>query len=73
MKSVSLVVDDFATRGAIVEKYDVQRRSSDLASGLKFGYTSNEVSFGWTNAAILELLAGLNRRQAAPPVAAAVP
>jgi alpha,alpha-trehalase len=72
-KFVSLVVDDFTARGAIVEKYDVRRRTSDLASGLKFGYTSNEVGFGWTNAAILELLAGLNRRQATPRVAAAVP
>jgi alpha,alpha-trehalase len=61
-KFVSLVVDDFTARGAIVEKYDVQRRSSDLAAGLKFGYTSNEIGFGWTNAAILELLAGLERR-----------
>jgi alpha,alpha-trehalase len=60
-KFVSLVVDDFTARGAIVEKYDLQRRSSDLAAGLKFGYTSNEIGFGWTNAAILELLAGLNR------------
>jgi len=64
-KFVSLVVDDFTARGTIVEKYDVQRRSSDLAGALKFGYTSNEVGFGWTNAAIVELLAGLNRRQAA--------
>jgi alpha,alpha-trehalase len=66
-KFVSLVVDDFTARGTIVEKYDVQRRSSDLAGGLKFGYTSNEVGFGWTNAAILELLAGLNRRPAGGP------
>jgi alpha,alpha-trehalase len=69
-KFVSLVVDDFTARGAIVEKYDVQHRSSDLAAGLKFGYTTNEVGFGWTNAAILDLLAGLNRRQAAPRAAA---
>jgi alpha,alpha-trehalase len=63
-KFVSLVVQDFEARGVIVEKYDVQRRSSDLAAGLKFGYTTNEVGFGWTNAAILELLAGLNQRRA---------
>jgi alpha,alpha-trehalase len=35
--------------------------SSDLRSGLRFGYTSNEVGFGWTNAAVLDLLAGLHR------------
>ena len=60
-KFVSLVVEDFTAHGTIVEKYDVQRRSSSLAGGVKFGYTSNEVGFGWTNAAVLELLAGLDR------------
>ena len=58
-KFVSLVVDDFDAHGTIVEKYDVRRRTSDLREGLRFGYTSNEVGFGWTNAAVLELLAGL--------------
>jgi alpha,alpha-trehalase len=61
-KFVSLVRDDFAAHGTIVEKYDVRRRSSDLAAGLRFGYTSNEVGFGWTNAVVLELSAGLIRR-----------
>jgi alpha,alpha-trehalase len=60
-KFVSLVAQDFAAHGTIVEKYDVRRRSSDLAEGLKFGYASNEIGFGWTNAAVLEFLAGLNR------------
>ena len=64
-KFVSLVVDDFDAHGTIVEKYDVRRRSSDLGSGLKFGYTSNEVGFGWTNAAVLELLAGLSQQAGA--------
>jgi alpha,alpha-trehalase len=64
-KFVSLVVEDFDAHGTIVEKYDVRRRSSDLGAGLRFGYTSNEVGFGWTNAAVLELLAGLNRAQRA--------
>ena len=70
-KFVSLVTQDFEARHAIVEKYDVQRRSSDIAAGLTFGYTTNEVGFGWTNAAILELLVGLNRRQGAAHAAAA--
>jgi alpha,alpha-trehalase len=68
-KFVSLVVQDFDAHHAIVEKYDVRRRSSDLAAGLKFGYTSNEVGFGWTNAAVVELLAGLERRRAVASVA----
>jgi alpha,alpha-trehalase len=69
-KFVSLVVEDFEAHGAIVEKYDVRRRSSDLASDVKFGYSENQVGFGWTNAAVLELLAGLNHRpgQARPRV-----
>ena len=58
-KFVSLVVEDFDAHGTIVEKYDVRRRSSDLGAGLRFGYTSNEIGFGWTNAAVLDLLAGL--------------
>jgi alpha,alpha-trehalase len=62
-KFVSMVVDDFEAHGTIVEKYDVRRRTSDLREGLRFGYTSNEVGFGWTNAAVLELLAGLAGRE----------
>ena len=65
-KFVSLVVGDFEARHVIVEKYDVMRRSSDVSAGLAFGYTSNEIGFGWTNAAILDLLAGLAHRQNAP-------
>jgi alpha,alpha-trehalase len=56
------VVEDFDAHGTIVEKYDVRRRSSDLAQGLWFGYSSNEIGFGWTNAAVLELAVGLDRR-----------
>jgi alpha,alpha-trehalase len=58
-KFVNLVVRDFDAHGTIVEKYDVQRGASDLAEGLRFGYTTNEIGFGWTNAAFLDLLAGL--------------
>jgi alpha,alpha-trehalase len=60
-KFVSLVVEHFDAQGTIVEKYDVRRRSSDLAQGLRFGYSSNEIGFGWTNAAVLELTAELDR------------
>jgi len=63
-KFVAMVVQDFDAHGTIVEKYDVRRRSSDLAAGIRFGYSSNEVGFGWTNAAVVELMAGLERRRA---------
>jgi alpha,alpha-trehalase len=64
-KFISMVVEDFEAHGTIVEKYDVRRRSSDLGAGLRFGYTSNEVGFGWTNGVLLELLAGLPHARAA--------
>jgi alpha,alpha-trehalase len=58
-KFLSLVVKEFEEHGAIVEKYDVQRRESDVSAGIRFGYSSNEIGFGWTNAAFLEMNAGL--------------
>ncbi len=59
-KFVALVAKEFEEHGTIVEKYDVRRRESDVAADIRFGYSSNEIGFGWTNAAVLELLAGLD-------------
>jgi alpha,alpha-trehalase len=56
-KFTDLVLDEFLEHGVVVEKYDVMRRKSDVAAGLRFGYTSNEVGFGWTNGVLLDLLA----------------
>lgn len=56
---VSLVLKEFLEHGAIFEKYDVMRRESDVGAGIRFGYTSNEIGFGWTNATVVELLADL--------------
>jgi alpha,alpha-trehalase len=58
---LSMLVEDFERRGTLVEKYDVERRTSELRDALRFGYTSNEIGFGWTNAVALELLAALGR------------
>src|SRR5262245_65738624 len=58
-KFVSMVIQDFDAHGTIVEKYDLQKRTSDLGAGIKFGYSSNQAGFGWTNAAVLERLAGM--------------
>jgi alpha,alpha-trehalase len=52
---LTLVVEDFERRGAIVEKYDVERRTSQVEAGIKFGYSENVVGFGWTNGVFLEL------------------
>ena len=56
-KFVSLVAKELQEHGTIVEKYDVRRRESDVAAGIKYGYAANQVGFGWTNAVVLELLA----------------
>jgi alpha,alpha-trehalase len=61
-KFVSLVEKEFDEHGTIVEKYDVRRRESDVAADIKFGYSANQIGFGWTNAAVLELLAGMQQR-----------
>jgi alpha,alpha-trehalase len=52
---LSMVVEDFERRGAIVEKYDVERRTSQVEAGIRFGYAENVVGFGWTNGVFLEL------------------
>ena len=56
---LSLVAEDFQRRGNIVEKYDVERRTSQVESRIRFGYSENVVGFGWTNGVFLELLARL--------------
>jgi alpha,alpha-trehalase len=56
---LSLVLKEFITHRTIVEKYDVARRTSDLGAGVKYGYAANQIGFGWTNAAFVELYAGL--------------
>jgi alpha,alpha-trehalase len=58
---LSMLGEDLERRGTMVEKYDVERRTSDVAGKLSFGYTSNEIGFGWTNGVALELLSDLRR------------
>jgi alpha,alpha-trehalase len=81
-KFIAVVTKEFEEHGGIMEKYDVRRRESDVAKDIRFGYSSNEVGFGWTNAVVLELLAGLGiestagserRREAARLVGTASP
>ncbi len=58
---VTLVLDEFERTGTIVEKYDVIRRTADTENEIRFGYSENVIGFGWTNAAVLDLLAGLTQ------------
>jgi alpha,alpha-trehalase len=54
-KFLSMIIRDFSALGTIVEKYDVVASRSELAGKLKYGYQSNEIGFGWTNAAYIVL------------------
>jgi alpha,alpha-trehalase len=60
---LSMILKEFIQHNTIVEKYDVERRESEVSAGLKFGYKSNEIGFGWTNAAFTELYALLPDRE----------
>jgi alpha,alpha-trehalase len=64
-KFVALVAKEFKEHGTIVEKYDVRRRESDVAADIKFGYSANQIGFGWTNGAVLDLLAGIRSQEPA--------
>jgi alpha,alpha-trehalase len=60
-KFIATVAKEFDEHGTIVEKYDVRRRESDVAADIKFGYSANQIGFGWTNGVVLELLAGMRQ------------
>jgi alpha,alpha-trehalase len=55
VKFLSMVLRDFNQHRTIKEKYNVVEGRSDLGAGVKFGYTSNEIGFGWTNASFVLL------------------
>jgi alpha,alpha-trehalase len=52
---LSLVRQEYRKSGTVVEKYDVVNRTSNVSSGIEYGYSSNEIGFGWTNAVYLRL------------------
>jgi alpha,alpha-trehalase len=60
---LSMILKDFLEHNTIVEKYDVERRSSQLGAGIKFGYAANQIGFGWTNAAFTDMYAELAERE----------
>ena len=54
-----MVHREFRRTGTILEKYDVERRAADIRGEVRYGYSSNEVGFGWTNGVFKVLLDGL--------------
>lgn len=58
---VGMLTADFKRTGTLLEKYDVLRCTSDVSSEIAYGYSSNEIGFGWTNAVYLLLKERLGR------------
>jgi alpha,alpha-trehalase len=52
---VTMVEQEYQRCGTILEKYDVVRRTAEVSDGISFGYSSNEIGFGWTNGVYLLL------------------
>jgi alpha,alpha-trehalase len=56
-----MVEEEYQRLGTILEKYDVARRSAEVSDGIAFGYSTNEIGFGWTNGVYLLLKRRLTR------------
>jgi alpha,alpha-trehalase len=56
IKFINTVAQDFQVRHNIFEKYDAFNAQENVSKKIKFGYSSNEIGFGWTNGVFLELL-----------------
>ncbi len=55
-KFLGLINCEFYRYSKIFEKYDLVSQTSFVGDTIQFGYDTNEVGFGWTNAVYLELL-----------------
>ena len=60
---LGMVESEYQRTGTILEKYDVEARSSSVSDDIQFGYSSNEVGFGWTNGVYLALKERILDRQ----------
>jgi len=67
-KFVNQVAKAFYENGGIFEKYNVQTMKSDVSKGIDFGYSTNELGFGWTNGTFLELLDVLKKDAKTKPL-----
>ena len=73
-KWLSLVLQEFHKTGVIVEKYDVVHRGMEVGRTIRFGYSSNEAGFGWTNGVYTRLFDALpaeKRRRLGTPLPSA--
>ncbi len=53
---ITLAVEDFERSGSLLEKYDIENCSGQVSNEIQYGYSSNEIGFGWTNGVVLALL-----------------
>jgi alpha,alpha-trehalase len=53
---ITLTVEDFERSGSLLEKYDIEACSGQVSDEIQYGYSSNEIGFGWTNGVVLALL-----------------
>ena len=53
---IALVANDFQRCGSLLEKYDIEACTGNVSDEIQFGYSTNEIGFGWTNGVFLELL-----------------
>jgi alpha,alpha-trehalase len=60
LRFLTTVLQQYLRHGVIVEKYDVVRPGANVGKGLLFGYHTNEVGFGWTNAVYTALFDSLS-------------
>lgn len=64
---ITMVVEDFERTGSLLEKYDVEACSGQVSDEIQYGYSSNEIGFGWTNGVVLALLAILDQLEPPKP------
>ena len=58
---IALTVTDFDRSGSLLEKYELDSFSGEVSDEIQYGYSSNEIGFGWTNGVVLALLDLLER------------
>ncbi len=63
-KFLKMVIQEFEETGHLWEKYDVENCASDVSGEIHFGYSSNEVGFGWTNGVVAALLDRMEKNTA---------
>lgn len=63
VKYLSMVLKEFKRTGQVFEKYDTEHRDADVSRVLRYGYTTNEPGFGWTNGTFISLYKQLPRSE----------